>query len=300
MSLAAAEAGRPGALRLLARTVKDAVFGTVLCLNPVTSVLVLGWLMRRMRAQARGEARPGWILGDSGRGPAARIAGGLAANIRAGLVTGAGLASLTLPFSALWLFAWWAGWENSFNKGYEQAWVGPVTGFGACLVAVVVLTFLPYALAHHAVEGRFGAFFEWRRIRHAAALAGWRGVGLAVLTVLLAFPHFLGRALPVFVEEIVPEFPQRPPEEQAAIADLAALITAAYAFAALTFLRGMAMRLYLRTCEAVALSRLAIFWIAIQAVVWFGLVALIFVGQFMNHAWALWLTHPFFLLPWPG
>ena len=37
---------------------------------------------------------------------------------------------LTMPGCVLMLFSWYAGWHNSFNKGYEQAVVGPLTGFG--------------------------------------------------------------------------------------------------------------------------------------------------------------------------
>ena len=39
---------------------------------------------------------------------------------------------------------------------------------------------------------------------------------------------------------------------------------------------------------------------ALVFVIWFGLVAQIFVGQFLNHDWHVWLTHPFILLPWNG
>ena len=35
---------------------------------------------------------------------------------------------LTLVPSLLMLFSWEAGWDNSFNKGYEQAAIGPTTG----------------------------------------------------------------------------------------------------------------------------------------------------------------------------
>ena len=41
-------------------------------------------------------------------------------------------------------------------------------------------------------------------------------------------------------------------------------------------------------------------WLALSCAIWFGLPALIVVGQFMNYAPMLWLNHPVFLLPWAG
>ena len=47
------------------------IVGTLLCLTPVTALLVLGWLMRRMRMVARRTSgleaeTPGWIMGAKG------------------------------------------------------------------------------------------------------------------------------------------------------------------------------------------------------------------------------------------
>lgn len=299
MSLAAASAARPGRAARLLRALADLAVGTILCLGPVTSLVALGWLTRRMAAGISDDPRPRWVLGAPGKGALRRALGGLAMNVRAGVTASAGLAALTLPFSALWLFAWWAGWENSFNKGYEQAWVGPVTGLGASLLAAVTLAFLPMALAHHAATGRFGAFFEWRVIRHRTLAAAWRGPALALLSVLLCLPLLAARALPVFVGEFLPGFAERPPEAQAEVARAVALAAAAWSFLALLWMRGAAARIY-RASEARKARGPAIAWIALSALIWFGLVVQIFVGQFMNHAWTLWLTHPAFLLPWPG
>jgi hypothetical protein len=41
-------------------------------------------------------------------------------------------------------------------------------------------------------------------------------------------------------------------------------------------------------------------WTFASLLVWFGLIAQIVVAQFMNYDPWLWLTHPVFLLPWPG
>ena len=126
---------RPGRLTRLVGFLVNGVIGTVLCTGPVTAVIALGWLTRRQGHFARdrfgaAEEGPGWLFGPrevNGRptGRLARAVGGLAANIRSGLMALSALLAWTLPFTLLWLGAWWAGWENSFNKGYEQAFVGP-------------------------------------------------------------------------------------------------------------------------------------------------------------------------------
>ncbi len=328
MSVAAA---RGGVLRLpgrLVRLASDLVVGTVLCLNPVTSIIALGWLTRLMRATVAGRwgdepARPGWILGARGGGWVGRALGGLAENIRAGVVTALGLLVLTAPFTAAWLGAWWAGWENSFNKGYEQAAVGPIVWLIASIGAAYVLVHLPFALAHAAYERRFGAFFELRRLRSVAAAAGWRAAWLSLLSVAAAVPLFGMQALPVFVEGIVPGFADMTAEEQAQVGSAFGLAAAALSFTVLLFLRHRAAAIYARAVPRAATGRHAALWAGhpgaaqgasgagpsrIGAMVWLGLAMalwaalpiLIVAGQFMNYDPLLWITHPLYLLPWPG
>jgi len=275
---------------------RDFTIGGLLCLHPVTAVIALGWLTRRMGAVLVADApAPGWLLGPSGAGRISRAFGGLAANIRDGLRTLAGLALLTLPFTALWLGAWWAGWENSFNKGYEQAAIGPLVWFGATAYALLILPHLPFALAHAARAQTLGAFTHWRTIRRMRAAAGWRGPWLALVSVILALPLLGAQALPVFIEDIVPGFGQMAPGEQHSIAGLIALLTAAYSFASLYILRLMAARIAARPPSRRWLSPL---WLILSCVIWFGLVAQIVIAQFMNYDPLKWLTHPFILLPW--
>lgn len=291
-------------LRLMG-ALRDLLVGTLFCLTPVTAVVVLGWLVRWMQAtvaKRRGQpvARPGWLLGVRRQGDFVQfLFGGLAANIRGGLLATVGLAILTLPFTLAWLGAWWAGWENSFNKGYEQAEVGPTVWAAATLLALPVLAHLPLALAHGAVENRFGALFEVQRINRIARAAGPRLVWLAMLSVFAAFP-FLGlRALPVFVEEIVPGFSVMSTEEQGNVAGLLEVLGAAAAFLAALFLKHRAAVIYSKAVQ-VERARLGWVWVGLAAVIWAALPVMIVVGQFMNFGSFLWLNHPVFLLPWAG
>ncbi|MBT8408804.1 MAG: hypothetical protein KJN93_04180, partial [Alphaproteobacteria bacterium] len=82
---------RPGVLGRLVGALKSLVFGSLLCLTPITALIVLGWLMRRMRFVSAARAglatdRPGWIMGRRGAGALGRPLGGLAANIREGFL----------------------------------------------------------------------------------------------------------------------------------------------------------------------------------------------------------------------
>ena len=82
---------RPGVLGRLAGALKSMVLGSLLCLTPITALIVLGWLMRRMRFVSATRAglatdRPGWIMSRRGAGASGRLLGGLAANIREGLL----------------------------------------------------------------------------------------------------------------------------------------------------------------------------------------------------------------------
>ncbi len=303
------------------------VIGTLLCLHPLGAIVAFGWITRKMRATITdrwgGEADgPGWVLGPRGQGWLVRLFGGLAANIRAGTISVLGLAIWTLPATLAWLGAWWAGWENSFNKGYEQAAVGPLVWAAATLILLPILAHLPLALAHAAHEDRLGAMFEVRRIRSLGIAGGWRLPALAFISVLGALP-FLGlRVAPVFIEGIVPGFAATDAAGQAQVAQGLALLGAVAAFCAAAYLRWRAACLY-----AVAAVRaaghpkffllwedhpatqatsdrrrtgrgLSILWRLLACVIWLALPVMIVVGQFMNHSWALWLTHPVAGLPW--
>ena len=62
-----------------------------MCLHPVTAIIALGWLTRRMAAIMGAGAAPGWILGPQDAGRITRTLGGLAANIRDGRVSLVGI-----------------------------------------------------------------------------------------------------------------------------------------------------------------------------------------------------------------
>ena len=317
---------RPGLLARAFATLKTLILGSLLCLTAPTSLIALGWLMRRMRFVAATRAglaaeRPGWVMGARGTTFLGRALGGLAANIREGLLAAFSLALATGPFAIIWLLSWWAGWENSFSKGYEQAFVGPSLGLTGVLVFCVIMIWLPLALVHQAVENRALALFEWRKVKSVVRHTGWNYLFLAATTVFFALPLFAGRGLVTFASGIVPGFEDMTSDQIASLAGAIDLALAVYVFVSLVILRSWASRIYAAAVARALDGPDAALWAGsllaagqsggtrswklthwmraiLLAVIWFGLAAQIFVAQFLNHDWHVWLTHPYFLLPW--
>ena len=305
--------------RLFAQ-LKNLVLGTLFCLTPITAILVLGWMMRRMQVVSYGAItsnpalrdlptpRAGsvlWIADTQNSGIVSRLFGGFWLNLKTGLAGFISLLLATLPFTGLWLFSWWAGWENSFNKGYEQAFVGPLIGFSGVLIGLVIMTYLPMALAHQATTGRRLAVFELAKVRKLVAHSGWQYVLLAAVTVLLALPLFAARGVPIFIEGILPGFSSYSPQEIKNVAALISVLSAAYVFASLVFLRLWSARIYANAVNSLSSDEqqnkpVKLFhWLrlSIMLVIWFALVAQIYAAQFLNLNWWVWLNHPYLLLP---
>lgn len=318
---------RPSRLAAIGRLIGNLAIGAVLTTQAVTSVLALGWLTRRMGWITRtrmgdAEDAPGWMLGPRERGRPARAAGGLAANIRAGAMTLVAVMVWTLPFSVFWLGAWWAGWENSFNKGYEQAFVGPSVFLLGTVISALILPVLPLMIAHLATEDRLSAAFELRRIKGVVAQSGWRIAGLAALTFVLAIPFFGAHAVISMGHEFFPGLEEMTPEAAADLKWRIALAVAALAFGGLYLLRSTAARIYAHAAPRAAglrpglwdgsvasdaatparsRSRMTVaLWYVIALGFSWGLGALVLMAQFMDHAWWRWITHPYFALPWAG
>lgn len=315
-------------------TLLSIVLAIVLSLTPITAIWVLGWLVRIMRREtaialcrqgedinSRKEAIehlaslpemahlhsfPGWWTG-------------LMDTFRSSLKAAFAIVFATLPFGALLLLAWWAGWENSFNKGYEQAWVGPLVALAGTALAVFVLMHLPMAFAHHAAEQRVGAIWELGRIRKLIAHVRWRYLLLTVGIVTASAPLFISQIIPTFIEGVFPELAGADEADVNAFAFQWHLSFSAYLVLALIVLRRWSSRLYARASFAsgqlngplpVALniskpevakrpSRLGgVIPMSLIAASWFGVIAALFVSQFANHAWWNWVNLPIIGLPW--
>lgn len=261
-------------------------FGILLCLTPVSALLVLGWLARSMqratfqswfhhgsagqsgrsfRDFVRSEPDcaylqhwPNWILGQAGAAAGfGRLAGSLWANFRLGVQVLANVWLLTLPACAMWAVAWWGGWESSFNKGYEQAAVGPAIGLIGTVWFLAVMMYLPLAQARQAATGNWKSFYDFGLLRVLARQSRVRHIGLAVLFALAGLIVAGIHAGPLALGNLIDGDPQASAEKTKKIAGLYHLSACAVIFVLVTGLRVAAAKLYARNVRQ-ALNRGAI------------------------------------------
>lgn len=130
--------------------------------------------------------------------------GSLVSNFRMGLTSIINVWVLTLPGCLLWQFAWYDGWNNSFNKGYEQAAVGPLTGITGVILFIAAMLYVPMAQVRQAVSKDWRVFYQfkvnWRLICRAAPQLA----GLAVLYSLFTLPVMIIKTVPGFLPQIHP------------------------------------------------------------------------------------------------
>lgn len=355
---------RPGVVGAVLGLLGRFVLGTLLVMTPVTAILVAGWGRRLMArgiarswgragdAPGAGQGWPRFILDDHAGAllAAARakglfgglplvvraLFGSLAANFAHGLGVVLSAAAVTLPLTLLIAVAWWAGWENSFNKGYEQAYVGPLMSLCAVFGLTLVLAHLPLAEARAAAAGSARAFFDLRAVRRLFAMRRAGMILVALLFLAAGAGWAFLRVLPLGVGNQAPTA-----EAVEAFRGAYTLASAAFVFLAYTALRviaarvyaGAAMSLYARggpdavllsPAERAALDALAadrmgkrppprgiaggLTWFGgraamtvafvLSTAVWGGFVFLIYLAQFLNHDWVHWVVHPLVLLPW--
>lgn len=113
---------------------------------------------------------------------------------------------VTIPACSLWLFSWYAGWNNSFHKDYEQAWVGPVTGLSGVALFIAAMFYVPMAQARQAVTGDWKTFYDYRLIRRLAKKEWPACVVLAGCYAALSFPLMVMRIIPGFFDAMNPNF----------------------------------------------------------------------------------------------
>ena len=109
---------------------------------------------------------------------------------------------LTLPGCVLWLFAWYDGWNNSFNKGYEQAAVGPLTGVLGIILFILAMFYVPMAQARQAATGQWRSFYHFKLVWTLIRRRWLACLGLAVLFSLLSIPVTILKTMPAFFPQM--------------------------------------------------------------------------------------------------
>ena len=105
---------------------------------------------------------------------------------------------ITAPACVLWVFSWYDGWNNSFNKGYEQAAVGPATGIAGIILFIAAMFYLPMAQMRHAATGDWRAFYQFRLVWTLIRRSWLQSLGLAAVIVLLSLPLTIMKTAPGF------------------------------------------------------------------------------------------------------
>ncbi|MGI8601821.1 MAG: hypothetical protein ACR2OZ_02355 [Verrucomicrobiales bacterium] len=186
-------------LRRVAFGVWKYAVGILLCMIPFASILVVGWtsrLMQRMAFKAWWKqshrpykkllrfrdvaaTTPGWIeqaswpnwivsqniAEDLRRGRVHKLFAGLWINLKLGVQMMFNTSVILAVPCLMWSFAWYAGWQVSFNKAYEYFQNGALLGLAGSIVFGVAMFYVPMAQARQAVSGNWRAFYDFRFVR---------------------------------------------------------------------------------------------------------------------------------------
>lgn len=172
-----------------------------------------------------------------------RCLGGFLLNARLGLQIVANTWVLTLPGCLLWAVAWYAGWQNSFNKGYEHAWFGPTIFVLGMLLFSAAMIHVPLAQARQASTGDWRRFYDFRIVGRLVRRRWLSSFTLAVVWAGACSLVLLVKLMPQFAQ-YVPSLVDRPVGEMAAVSQRFFGVMALGLFPLFVGLRLMAARVY--------------------------------------------------------
>lgn len=163
------------------------------------------WFVRQnLPAETRRSIDETSLLRTAGNLPALLL-GSLWINLKLGLQAVLNTWTLTMPACLLWWFAWYSGWNDSFEKMYEQSAVGPTVGVIGVGLFILTMMYVPMAQACQASTGSWQAFYQfglvWRLIRR-----NWSGTALlAALYAALSLPVMILKTAPAFFPQMFPD-----------------------------------------------------------------------------------------------
>ena len=109
--------------------------------------------------------------------------------------------------------SWEFGWLNSFNKGYEQFYIGPTLGLVGILFFILAMFYVPMAQAHLAATGEARSFFHFRFIWQLVRTRLGLNCALACLFGAIALA-LTGARIPVGVKSFFANEPGLTPPER--------------------------------------------------------------------------------------
>ena len=264
----------PGLLRRALWFPIKFVLGMMFCQALLGSLLVVGWasrlaqraaLKRWWLCAARGHAGtfrefldgdpatrahrhwPNWFLrqnfAETRRGIGSLVAS-LGDNFWRGLQVAFNTCVLVLPAAALWWFAWYDGWNNSFNKGYEQFAVGPALGVAGTALFIAAMFYVPLAQARQSVTGDWRSFYDWRLVWTLARLRWLSCVVLAGLYSALSVPVSALRIAPAVLMNVNPAIANFTDAQAVQFLNRYHCFAALVVLPVFVLLRGLAARIY--------------------------------------------------------
>jgi hypothetical protein len=199
------------------------------------------WILEHNRAWARARQTPG--LGKV-RTLGKALFHSLWLNLKLGVQVIFNTWVFTLPAGILMLFAWYAGWHNSFNKGYEQAIVGPITGIGGVILLIAAMYYVPMAQTRQASTGNWRSFYEFKTVWQLIRKRWLSCFGLAVLYTVISVPVTILKTIPAFFTQINPKLAELPATEALDFAKMYYFYAAIVLFIGFLILRIVAAKIY--------------------------------------------------------
>jgi hypothetical protein len=259
-------------------------WGMIFCQSVLGALAVLGWTYRLMQrsvlkqwwklsaAPTKAARFEEFVAGHPGTGghvhwPNWFLAQNLRATVRLGWRRNTGLlfralfASLwlnvrlgvqgifntwvfTLPACVLMLFGWYDGWNNSFNKGYEQFWIGPAVSWIGILSFIVAMLYVPMAQARQAVTGDWRSFYQFRLVWTLVRRRWLACFGLAAFYALCSVPLMILVAVVTSLPNINAKLADLTPEQAIGFLNRYYFWSALFVFPAFVALRLVAARIY--------------------------------------------------------
>lgn len=199
------------------------------------------WILEQNRAWLSAPSAPGW---SKIRATCKALSHSLWQNLKLGLQAIFNTWVFTLPGCLLMLFSWYAGWQNSFNKGYEQAAVGPLTGFAGIFLFIAAMYYVPMAQIRQASTGDWRSFYQFKVVWQLIRRRWLACLGLALLYAALSLPVTILKTLPAFFPQINPALVDLSPAEALAFAKTYYFYAGFAVFISFVLLRVAAARIY--------------------------------------------------------
>jgi len=216
---------------------------SAVCLAPVPSREGAGVSYTAGQRSTAGRSRADRVLGNATLLLRAIISS-LWSNIRLGVHGIMNTWVLTLPPCVLMLFGWYDGWNNSFNKGYEQFHVGPAVSWLGILLFIASMCYVPMAQARQAVTGNWRSFYQFRLALTLVRRRWLACFGLATLYALCSVPMMILGSVVMFLPNLNPALGELTPAQAVQVLNRYYFWSALFVFTAFVMLRLVAARIY--------------------------------------------------------